>query len=122
MNKPTVDDARIRWEYIGLAFLLGMGQIVAYGVDGYAVAIARARGTACAWYVSRSDFGLCGSDVLVASLISLTAPQHAVGKDDCWYAVHCDYFKRRVEAPDKLCRCGAHQAKDKNNGGQNGNR
>ena len=26
-------------------------------------------------------------------------------------AVLCDYFKRRVEAPDKLCRCGAHQKK-----------
>ncbi len=38
-------------------------------------------------------------------------PQHAVAKDDVWYAVHCDYFKRRVEAPNKLRRCGAHQKK-----------
>ncbi len=29
----------------------------------------------------------------------------------CWYAVHCDYFKRRVESPDKLCRRGAHEKK-----------
>ncbi len=39
-------------------------------------------------------------------------PQQAVVEGDCWYAVHCDYFKRRVEAPDKLRRCGAHQKKN----------
>ena len=42
-----------------------------------------------------------------------STPQHSVVKDDCWYAVHCDYFMRRVEAPDKLCQCGAHQKKGK---------
>ena len=46
-----------------------------------------------------------------AGTLGDSTPQHAVGKDHCWYAVHCDYFKRRVEAPDKLRRCGAHQKK-----------
>lgn len=41
-------------------------------------------------------------------------PQHSVIREDCVYAVHCDYFKRRVEAPDKLRRCGAYQKKEKN--------
>ena len=39
-------------------------------------------------------------------------PQHAKSHDTFWYAVHCDYFKRRIEHPDKLQRCGAHQTKD----------
>ena len=39
-------------------------------------------------------------------------PQHSIVEGDCRYAVHCDYFKRRVEAPDKRQRCGAHQKKD----------
>lgn len=39
-------------------------------------------------------------------------PQNSVARDDCRYAVHCDYFRRRVEAPDKLRRCGAHQKKN----------
>lgn len=38
-------------------------------------------------------------------------PQHAVTGEQCWYAVHCDYFRRRIEAPDQLKRCGAHQKK-----------
>ena len=28
-------------------------------------------------------------------------PQHSIVEGECRYAVHCDYFKRRVEAPDK---------------------
>lgn len=36
-------------------------------------------------------------------------PQQALALDDYWLAVHCDYFKRRIEHPDKLLRCGAHQ-------------
>ena len=38
-------------------------------------------------------------------------PQHAKIKGDVWYAIHCDYFKRRIEHPDLLQRCGAHQTK-----------
>ncbi len=48
-----------------------------------------------------------------ADTLGDSTPQHSVVKDDCWYAVHCDYFMRRVEAPDKLCQCGAHQKKGK---------
>lgn len=36
-------------------------------------------------------------------------PQYAVTTDDCVYAVHCDYFRRRVEAPNRLISCHAHQ-------------
>ena len=39
------------------------------------------------------------------------SPQHAKTHEAFWYAVHCDYFKRRIEHPDKLQRCGAHQEK-----------
>ena len=38
-------------------------------------------------------------------------PQQAISQDTFWYAIHCDYFKRRIEHPDKLQRCGAHQSK-----------
>jgi len=58
----------------------------------------------------------CGDCTAVRILIwtkerHTEAPQHAVAVDDNWYAIHCDYFKRRIEHPDKLARCGAHQAK-----------
>lgn len=36
-------------------------------------------------------------------------PQHAITTDDCVYAVHCDFFRRRVEAPNRLISCHAHQ-------------
>lgn len=38
-------------------------------------------------------------------------PQHAVVVEDHWAAVHCDYFRRRVELPDQLSFCGAQRAK-----------
>ncbi len=40
-------------------------------------------------------------------------PQHGILLDERWWcAVHCDYFRRRVEYPGRLRRCGAHQKKD----------
>jgi len=38
-------------------------------------------------------------------------PNQAITEGDYWYAIHCDYFKRRIEHPDKLLRCAAHQTK-----------
>ena len=38
-------------------------------------------------------------------------PRQAKTIEEFWYAVHCDYFKQRVEHPDKLKRCAAFQAK-----------
>ena len=37
-------------------------------------------------------------------------PQHAVDVADHWAVVHCDYFRRRVEQPDKLTFCGARRS------------
>ena len=37
-------------------------------------------------------------------------PQHAVRLEAHLAAVHCDYFKRRVEQPDKLTFCGARRS------------
>jgi hypothetical protein len=34
-------------------------------------------------------------------------PQQATAIGEHWVAVHCDYFRRRVENPDQLVRCGA---------------
>lgn len=34
-------------------------------------------------------------------------PQHAVALGNHYAVVHCDYFRRRVEQPDKLSFCGA---------------
>lgn len=34
-------------------------------------------------------------------------PQQAVYVDGHWAAVHCDYFRRRVELPDQLNFCDA---------------
>lgn len=39
-------------------------------------------------------------------------PQQACAIDDHWVAVHCDYFKRRIESPEQLLRCGAFQKRD----------
>ena len=38
-------------------------------------------------------------------------PSHAVKLPAQWAALHCDYFRRRVELPDQLTACGAHQQK-----------
>ena len=46
-----------------------------------------------------------------AGSVGASPPQHSVGTEEFLYAVHCDYFKRRVESPDLLKRCGAHQKK-----------
>ena len=39
----------------------------------------------------------------------LDAPRDAVQGNDHWYAVHCDFFKRRIENPNRLVRCRAHR-------------
>ncbi|MGI9486120.1 MAG: hypothetical protein ACR2RF_09640 [Geminicoccaceae bacterium] len=39
------------------------------------------------------------------------APQHAVEIAGHWAVVHCDYFRRRVEMPDKLSFCDARRTK-----------
>ena len=44
------------------------------------------------------------------------APNQAINEGEYWYAIHCDYFKRRIEHPDKLLRCGAHQIKSESSG------
>ena len=44
---------------------------------------------------------------------SAMAQQQGVQTEECVYAVHCDYFRRRVESPDHLHHCGAHQKKGK---------
>ena len=38
-------------------------------------------------------------------------PAHAVKLRREWAALHCDYFRRRVELPGQLTACGAHQKK-----------
>lgn len=35
------------------------------------------------------------------------APTHAVDLDPHFAAVHCDYFRRRIELPELLTYCGA---------------
>ena len=71
-------------------------------------------------YTQLSDTLFCG-DCKAARLliweqestqIGSQSPQHSAVQDGYWYAVHCDYFRRRIEFPDKLERCGAHQKKD----------
>ena len=44
-----------------------------------------------------------------------TQPQHATAQlqKGYWVAVHCDYFRRRIEAPQQLQRCGARRTKGK---------
>lgn len=39
-------------------------------------------------------------------------PQHAYALGEQWVAVHCDYFRRRIENPDQLTRCAAFQKKE----------
>ena len=39
----------------------------------------------------------------------LDAPRDAVQGEDHWYAIHCDFFKRRIENPHRLVRCRAHR-------------
>ena len=46
------------------------------------------------------------------SPLNNTTPPHSGVMGEHWYAVHCDYFRRRIELPDQLERCGAHQKKD----------
>jgi hypothetical protein len=36
-------------------------------------------------------------------------PQQAAAIGDYWVAVHCDYFRRRIERPEELVRCAAFQ-------------
>ncbi|RUM94720.1 MAG: hypothetical protein DSZ28_01695 [Thiothrix sp.] len=38
-------------------------------------------------------------------------PRDSIVRDKAWVAIHCDYFRRRVEFPEELRRCGAHQKK-----------
>jgi len=38
-------------------------------------------------------------------------PQHAIEVAGHWAAVHCDYFRRRVEQPDKLTFCSARRTR-----------
>lgn len=38
-------------------------------------------------------------------------PLHAVKLPSEWAALHCDYFRRRIELPGQLTECGAHQRK-----------
>lgn len=57
---------------------------------------------------------ICGNCKAVRLLIwekekHSESPQQAKSQGDIWYALHCDYFKRRIEHPDLLQRCGAHQ-------------
>lgn len=37
-------------------------------------------------------------------------PQHAVVLSSHYAVVHCDYFRRRVEQPDKLTHCAARRS------------
>lgn len=40
------------------------------------------------------------------------APQHAVVIGEAWVAVHCDYFRRRIDNPDHVAQCGAFQKRE----------
>ena len=42
----------------------------------------------------------------------LDSPRDAVQESDYWYVIHCDYFKRRIENPQRLVRCRAHRKRD----------
>ena len=37
------------------------------------------------------------------------APQHATVIGEAWVAVHCDYFRRRMDSPELMAQCGAFQ-------------
>ncbi|MES1178242.1 MAG: hypothetical protein ABUL62_28225 [Myxococcales bacterium] len=37
------------------------------------------------------------------------APQHATVIGEAWVAVHCDYFRRRMDNPEHMVQCGAFQ-------------
>jgi hypothetical protein len=39
-------------------------------------------------------------------------PQHATVIGDQWVAVHCDYFRRRIDGPEQLAQCGAFQKRN----------
>ena len=50
-------------------------------------------------------------DARGAKNINSAAPVHShlTTSGDFWYAVHCDYFRRAIDQPDSLRRCGAFQ-------------
>jgi len=66
-----------------------------------------------AWYQDMTICGSCVAGQLLQwerdrnSIGMDNRPQHAVALDEHWVAVHCDYFKRRVERPDRLQFCAA---------------
>lgn len=41
-----------------------------------------------------------------------TQPQQATAVGEYWVAVHCDYFRRRIESPAQLVRCAAFQKRE----------
>jgi len=65
------------------------------------------------WYEGRTICSHCIAGQLLqwerdkSSIGADDRPQHAVTLDNHWVAVHCDYFKRRVENPEQLQFCAA---------------
>jgi hypothetical protein len=69
-----------------------------------------------AWKEAREKF-FCGECKAARLLIwekakGAEAPQCAVTVGEHWEAVHCDYFRRRIEHPDQLRNCGAFQRRE----------
>ena len=66
-----------------------------------------------AWYEKETICCQCVAGQLMQwerdknSFSAPSEPQHSIDLQDHWVAVHCDYFKRRVERPDLLQFCGA---------------
>ena len=49
---------------------------------------------------------------------NLESPRDAVQGNDYWYAIHCDYFKRRIENPHRLARCRSHRKRGESEEGE----
>jgi len=69
-----------------------------------------------AWTQAATTFS-CGkckaARLLVWEKVKGSDPPHqATAIGDCWVALHCDYFRRRIESPAQLQRCGAFQTRD----------
>lgn len=72
------------------------------------------------WQQATDQFfcGRCKAARLVIWHNDVDQPQHTTEVDDCYVAVFCHFFHRRIEAPAALKRCGAFEAREEKRKGK----